>query len=92
MAGTIIAFSGKGGSGKTTLTAMCLRELIRTGRKPILAVDADPNATLAMTLGVEPGDTIADLRDAMGAAAQGPGNVPKQRLLEQWLAAKEDDA
>ena len=86
MPGTIIAFSGKGGSGKTTLAAMCLRHLVRTGRKPVLAVDADPNATLALTLGIDPGETIADVRDAMGEAALEPSRIPKHRLMEQWLA------
>lgn len=86
MNGTMIAFSGKGGAGKTTTTAMMLRHLIRTGHKPILAVDADPNATLALTLGVEPGGTIADLRDKMGEAAASDSAVPKDRLMNQYLA------
>ena len=86
MPGSIIAFGGKGGSGKTTLAALTLRELIRQGVRPILAVDADPNATLAMTLGVEPPETIADLRDRMGEAAQDVNAIPKERLLDQWLA------
>jgi len=86
MAGSIIAFGGKGGAGKTTMAAMVLRQLIRLGRKPILAVDADPNATLALTLGVEPSETISDLRDKMGQAAQSPSEIPKDRLMNQWLA------
>ncbi len=86
MSGVMLAFSGKGGSGKTTLAAMVLRELIREGRGPVLAVDADPNATLGLLLGVEPERTIADLRDDMGDAAQKPGEIPKERLLDMWLA------
>jgi len=85
MAGVTIAFSGKGGSGKTTLAAMVLRELLRTGQAPLLAVDADPNATLALALGVPCAETIADLRDRMGEAAQKPGEIPKERLMDQWL-------
>jgi CO dehydrogenase maturation factor len=86
MKGSIIAFGGKGGVGKTTTAAMVLRRLIATGVKPILAVDADPNATLALTLGIEGSETIADLRDRMGEAAQEPGEVSKTRLMDQWLA------
>lgn len=86
MAHTMIVFAGKGGSGKTTLAAMTLRQLIRAGVGPILAVDADPNATLGMTLGVEVPDTIADLRDRMGEAAQEVSAIPKGRLMDQWLA------
>jgi CO dehydrogenase maturation factor len=86
MNGRIIAFSGKGGSGKTTVTALVLRQLIRMRRKPILAVDADPNASLGLTLGVEPGDTIADLRDRMGEAALNPTEISKERLMDQYLS------
>jgi len=86
MTGRIIAFSGKGGSGKTTLAALTLRRMVQAGQNPILAVDADPNATLAFTLGVEMSGTIADLRDKMGQAVQQVNEIPKPRLLEQWLA------
>jgi CO dehydrogenase maturation factor len=83
---TMIAFAGKGGSGKTTLAAMTLRRLIKSGVRPILAVDADPNATLGLTLGAEVGDTIADLRDRMGEAAQEVSAIPKDRLMDQLLS------
>ncbi|MCP4377599.1 MAG: AAA family ATPase [bacterium] len=86
MKGSIIAFGGKGGVGKTTTAAMVLRKLIANGVKPILAVDADPNATLSLTLGIEASDTIADLRDRMGQAAEKPSEVSKTRLMDQWLA------
>lgn len=86
MTSSIIVFGGKGGAGKTTLASMVLHELVRTGNTPILAVDADPNATLALTLGVETGSTIADLRDRMGVAAQKVSEIPKDRLMDQWLA------
>lgn len=45
-----IAISGKGGVGKTTLCALLAREAAGQGRR-VLAVDADPNPTLAMMLG-----------------------------------------
>ena len=85
MPGGIIVFSGKGGSGKTTTASMVFRELIRVGKTPVLAVDADPNATLGLTLGVEEGETIADLRENLGEAAKNPGEISKQRLLDVWL-------
>ena len=46
-----IAFVGKGGSGKTTLAALFIRELARLGR-PALAVDADINQHLGAALGL----------------------------------------
>jgi len=39
-----LAIAGKGGTGKTTLAAMFVRTLRETDVRPVLAVDADPNA------------------------------------------------
>jgi len=61
---TVIAISGKGGSGKTTLAAMIIRSLIeQADRNAVLVVDADPNACLGLTLGVEVTGSIADIRE-----------------------------
>jgi CO dehydrogenase maturation factor len=46
-----IAFVGKGGSGKTTLTALFARHLASAG-KTVVAVDADINQHLAAALGL----------------------------------------
>jgi CO dehydrogenase maturation factor len=61
--GFSVAISGKGGTGKTTLAAMLIRLLIGKSPRAVLAVDADPNACLGLTLGVRPECTIAELRD-----------------------------
>ncbi|MDO0910287.1 ATP-binding protein [Streptomyces sp. DT2A-34] len=45
-----IAFVGKGGSGKTTLSALFSRHLARAGA-PVLAIDGDINQHLAEALG-----------------------------------------
>lgn len=58
-----IAISGKGGTGKTTLSAMMIRSLIGRSPRAVLAVDADPNSCLGITLGVEAERTIGALRD-----------------------------
>ncbi|MGW1957239.1 ATP-binding protein [Streptomyces sp. NPDC001920] len=47
-----IAFVGKGGSGKTTLSALFSRHLARSGA-PVLAIDGDINQHLAQALGHE---------------------------------------
>ncbi|MEU6373166.1 ATP-binding protein [Streptomyces sp. NPDC046909] len=52
-----IAFVGKGGSGKTTLSALFSRHLARSGA-PVLAVDGDINQHLAEALGHD-GETPA---------------------------------
>ncbi len=46
-----IAVSGKGGVGKTTLAALLCKYLESTGRR-VLAVDADPVASLGAALGI----------------------------------------
>ncbi|KJK38748.1 ATP-binding protein [Streptomyces variegatus] len=47
-----VAFVGKGGSGKTTLSALFSRHLARSGA-PVLAIDGDINQHLAEALGGE---------------------------------------
>lgn len=48
-----IAVAGKGGSGKTTIAGGLARLLARGGQ-PVLAIDADPNPNLAVSLGLDP--------------------------------------
>ncbi len=72
---TTIAISGKGGSGKTTLAAMIIRFLLaQANSKTVLVVDADPNACLGLTLGVQPTGTIANIREMK------PSNAGMDRL------------
>jgi CO dehydrogenase maturation factor len=54
-----IAIAGKGGVGKTTLSAALAHSLARAGRR-VLAVDADPNNCLGRALGF-PEPILADL-------------------------------
>ena len=56
-----IAVAGKGGSGKTSIAGLIIRYLSRNGKGPILAVDADPNANLGESLGLEIGQTIGSI-------------------------------
>ena len=58
-----IALSGKGGTGKTTLSALLVRALVDAGRTPVLAVDADPNANLHEALGVQLHETLGCMRE-----------------------------
>ena len=46
-----IAVTGKGGVGKTTLSALLARAIAEDG-KPVIAIDADPAANLASALGL----------------------------------------
>ena len=59
----IIALTGKGGVGKTSLSASIVR--ILTEKKPdsrILAIDADPAIGLSVALGVEVSETLDAIR------------------------------
>lgn len=79
-----IAVTGKGGVGKTTLTGMLITRLIKQGRHPILAVDADPNLCLDATLGVTVTKTVGGVREeARQIAEQGMSSgISKQQLLQ----------
>lgn len=60
-----IAISGKGGAGKTTVATLLARYLVAQGR-PVIAVDADPDANLASALGIAPEHVptpISDMRE-----------------------------
>jgi CO dehydrogenase maturation factor len=58
---TILSVSGKGGAGKTVLTALMLKVLLNRGKSNILVVDADPSTNLPETLGVEVERTVGDV-------------------------------
>lgn len=61
-----IAIGGKGGVGKTTVTALLARCLAADKSNKVIAIDADPVANLAAGLGIpedEPITPIAELSD-----------------------------
>jgi CO dehydrogenase maturation factor len=62
---TVIAVSGKGGSGKTTIAALIVNYLLTRGRTPVFAVDADANSNLAQALGVEEYGTVGGIREEL---------------------------
>ncbi len=53
-----IAFVGKGGSGKTTLSSLFVRHLVAAGA-PVLAIDADINQHLGPALGLDEAEAAA---------------------------------
>jgi CO dehydrogenase maturation factor len=79
-----IAVAGKGGTGKTTFTSLLIRYLIENQKRPILAVDADPNANLNEALGVELGETISDII----ASTKDPKGLPAGMTQETFIAYK----
>jgi CO dehydrogenase maturation factor len=82
----IIAVAGKGGTGKTTVSSLIIRSLIKRGETPILAVDADPNSNLAESIGLDIEDTIGSvLADFLRTRAAIPQGMTKQSFLELRL-------
>jgi len=78
-----IAISGKGGTGKTTITALIVRWLGEKVSKSILVVDADSNVNLNEVLGVKLNDTIGAIREEMKSQASNlPGGMTKHQFLE----------
>src|SRR5450759_5876158 len=57
-----LAITGKGGVGKTTICALLAQALAKGGRR-VLAVDADPNSTLAECLGFPDSDSIRPISE-----------------------------
>lgn len=94
-----IALAGKGGVGKTTITGLLIDYLSRTGKTPILAVDADANSNLNEVLGVDVEATLGDVREDVASAEMAAKNpiplgMSKQDYLEFKLGSamvEEDD-
>ncbi len=88
-----IAISGKGGVGKTTISAALIRQFAGRGFK-IIAVDADPDSSLAEILGLPEEKSaalkpIVGLREELAALTGGQGsyyslNPPVNELLESY--------
>lgn len=67
----IIAVAGKGGVGKTSISAAFVRLLTETyPDKRILAIDADPAVGLSTALGVEVRETLDDIRKSIVASVE----------------------
>jgi len=75
--GLKLAVAGKGGVGKTTLVALLAREAAARGVK-VLAVDADPDANLAATLGIQ--DPVVPLAEDEELIAERSGREGFVRL------------
>jgi CO dehydrogenase maturation factor len=68
-----IALSGKGGTGKTTISSLLIQALIGMGESPVLAVDADPNANLNEALGLPLEETLGSMREDAFTKSIPPG-------------------
>jgi CO dehydrogenase maturation factor len=81
-----IAVAGKGGTGKTTISSLVIRYLIKNKRTPVLAVDADPNANLGESLGLKVDKTIgAVLAEFQKEKITIPPGMTKEAYLDVKL-------
>ncbi len=70
--GKVIAVAGKGGTGKTAIAALLIREILKLKSKDkenedicILAVDADADSNLPDALGISYDKTVGDIRESL---------------------------
>jgi len=81
-----IAVAGKGGTGKTSVTSLVIRYLLKNDLGTVLAVDADPNSNLAENLGLEVRQTVGRiLNEFQGEKLHIPAGTTKEAYLEYQL-------
>ncbi|MCD6184692.1 MAG: AAA family ATPase [Deltaproteobacteria bacterium] len=66
----IIAVSGKGGIGKSSLSALITRVFSDRADHKILLVDADPSINLTLMLGLNANKTLNNLRERFVKSAE----------------------
>ncbi|HID98032.1 MAG TPA: carbon monoxide dehydrogenase [Thermodesulfobacteriaceae bacterium] len=79
----ILAMAGKGGTGKTTISALLIKYLVENGITPVMAVDADANANLNELLGLNVEVTLGEIRDAM--KTETPFGMTKSDYMEMRI-------
>ncbi len=80
-----IAVAGKGGTGKTSLTSLIIRYLKNNRLEPILAIDADSNANLGESLGLEVKQTVGSI---IASFNNEKINIPPGMTKEAYLEYK----
>lgn len=84
MESKIIALTGKGGVGKTSLSALIVKILSEKFKdKKILAIDADPAIGLATALGVDVKITLDDIRTEIIDTVEGGDNKTALELVSE---------
>lgn len=77
----IIALVGKGGVGKTSISAVVTKILSEKKDAKVLAIDADPAVGLATALGVKVSKTVNDIREDAIESAKAKELKDKETML-----------
>ena len=85
-----IAISGKGGVGKTLLASLLAKIFAQSGYS-VIAIDADPDANLAATLGFPDPDSITPISEMADLIEERTGARPGQSAPYFKLNPKVDD-
>ncbi len=85
-----IAISGKGGVGKTLLASLLARAFARSGYS-VIAIDADPDANLAATMGFPDAEKVVPISEMKELIAQRTETRPGEAGLFFKLNPRVDD-
>jgi CO dehydrogenase maturation factor len=81
---TVLAVLGKGGAGKTAISALLARFLLDAGAGPLLLVDADPAAGLTYAVGATPRGTIGTVKAKLIDAADDGASPDEVAARVDW--------
>jgi CO dehydrogenase maturation factor len=79
----IIAVCGKGGVGKTSISAMIVKILSSSPDHQVLAIDADPAVGLASALGITVQKTVDDIRNDLIRKVKDGTSEDKAQILSR---------
>ncbi len=87
----VFSFTGKGGSGKTTLASLMLAAILRNGSfRDILVIDADPDANLSATLGIPVEATVGQAVDRRRNELKGSAGRGRKLRFSLWDTIRHD--
>ncbi len=79
----IITIAGKGGVGKTSISALVVKALLKDKSKKVLAIDGDPAIGFSTALGIDVNKTLDDIRKEIIKEAIEGEQAAKTALLQK---------